>query len=86
MRLVRGAACRDIGLTGETRTSINQTVAVIQEYVCLPSTSGMDAVRGYQLLVTKDGTLYTVAVTGAERSASTVETYWREMLARLSVQ
>lgn len=86
IRLVRGAACRDIGLTGETRTSINQTVAVIQEYVCLPSTSGMDAVRGYQLLVAKDGTLYTVAVTGAERSASTVETYWREMLARLSVQ
>ncbi|MFN5928720.1 MAG: hypothetical protein ACK45X_11465 [Roseiflexaceae bacterium] len=86
VRLVRGAACRDMGLAGETRTSINQTVAVIQEYVCLPSESGADAVRGFQLLVAKDGTLYTVSVAGAERSASTVETYWREMLARLSVQ
>lgn len=86
VRLVRGAACRDVGMTGETRTTINKTVAVIQEYVCLPAEGGRDAVRGYQLLAISDGSLYTISVSGAEKSAATVDSYWREMLARLSAK
>ena len=86
VRLVRGAGCQDVGSAGETKTSINNVVAQIQEYVCLPADKGQDVMHGYQLLAIKDGTLYTISVAGAEKSAATVDTYWHEMVARLTAK
>ena len=86
VRLVRGAGCQDVGNVGETKTSIQSTTALIHEYVCLPTSNGQDAIHGYQLLAIKDGTLYSISVSGAEKSASTVDTYWHEMIGRLTTK
>lgn len=85
-RLVRGATCRDANTTGEVQVSIGNTPAMIQEYVCLPAAVGQDAIHGYQLFAVADGTLYSISVEGAERSAATVDTYWHELLARLTAK
>jgi len=86
IRLVRGAGCQDVGNVGETSTTINTAVAQIQEYVCLPDDHGQDVTHWYQLVTIKDGTLYSISVSGAEKSASTVDTYWHEMMARLTAK
>lgn len=86
MRLIRGATCRDVGSSGETKTTIANTPAMIQEFVCLPNEVGQDVIHGYLILASADNTLYSISVTGAERSAATVDTYWHELLARLTAK
>jgi hypothetical protein len=59
---------------------------MIQEYVCLPTTTAGEVERGYQLIATVDKTAYRIVVTGPEQSATTVALYWQELLSRITAK
>jgi hypothetical protein len=84
-RLLRGANCRDV-TQGETNIAIGTVPAMIQEYVCLPTTTAGEVERGYQLIATVDKTAYRIVVTGPEQSATTVALYWQELLSRITAK
>ena len=84
-RLLRGANCRDV-TQGETTIVIGAMPAMIQEYVCLPTTTETDVQHSYQLIATVDKTTYTIVVAGPEQSATTVALYWQELLSRITAK
>ena len=84
-RLLRGANCRDVS-KGETNIAFGTVPALIQQYVCLPTATYAEAMRGYELITTKDNITYTYVVAGPEQSAATVELYWRELLSRIKAK
>jgi len=80
MNLQRGAQCASLNAGTEQYVTVGGSVAVIQEYVCLPRPGELGATYGYELLLIDAQTLYGVRLEGDVRKTDELAQSWQAFL------